>query len=229
VTLRSLAPDLWVAEQPLRFLGLEVGTRMTVARLPGGRLWLHSPIERSRALAAEVEEHGEPAFVVAPNRLHHLYASEWRTAYPASQLYAAPGLDAKRPDLAIDAVLGDAPPPAWSDVLDQALVGGYPFANEVVFFHRPSRTLIASDLFFHVGEEAALPTRLAFRAMGAYGRPATTPLERLLIRDRAAFRRSLDRILGWPIERVVMAHGSVIETGGRAAVAEAYAWLLGRA
>jgi len=227
--LRPLAPDLWVAEQSLRFFGLEVGTRMTVVRWPGAGLWLHSPIARTSALAAEVETLGAPAFVVAPNRLHHLYAAEWQAAVPKPRLYAAPGLDAKRPDLKIDGVLGDVPPPEWADVLDQALVGGYPFANEVVFFHRPSATLIASDLLFHVGAESPTATRIAFRLSGAYGRPATTPLERLMIRDRAAFRRSLDRILAWPIERVVMAHGSVIETGGRAALTEAYAWLLGRA
>jgi hypothetical protein len=64
--------------------------------------------------------------------------------------------------------------------------------------------------------------------MGAYGRPATTPMERLLIRDRAAFRRSLERILAWPIERLVVAHGAIVRTGGHAALAAAYAWLLER-
>ncbi len=61
------------------------------------------------------------------------------------------------------------------------------------------------------------------------GRPATTPLERLLVRDRDAFRRSLAKILAWPIERIVLAHGAVVESGGRAALAAAYAWVLGGA
>ena len=30
--LRKLATDLWVADRPQRFFGLEVGTRMTVIR-----------------------------------------------------------------------------------------------------------------------------------------------------------------------------------------------------
>ena len=75
--LRQLAPDLWIAEQPLRFLGLELGARMTVVRLPGSRLLLHSPIARSRELAAEVERLGSPTYLVAPNRFHHLYARDW--------------------------------------------------------------------------------------------------------------------------------------------------------
>jgi hypothetical protein len=223
--LRELTPELWIAEQPQRFFGLELGARMSVVRLPGSKLLLHSPIAHSRELAAQVEALGTPAIVVAPNRLHHLYASHWKTAYPASRLFVAPGVETKRPDLAIDGVLGDAPLPDWSGVLDQALVRGQPLANEVVFFHRPSGTLIASDLVFNVGPASPAPTRLAFRLMGAYGRPSTTPLERLSIRDRAAFRRSLDRILTWPIARIVLAHGAVVEADGRTALGDAYAWL----
>jgi hypothetical protein len=225
--LRALADDLWVADQPLRFAGLEVGTRMTVIRLPGGGLLLHSPVARSAELAAADERLGTPAVIVAPKRLHHLYVQEWSLAAPASRVLVAPGLDEKRPDLKVDGVLGDAAPPEWGGVLEHALVAGAPFVNEVVLFHRPSATLVTSDLLFNVGDESPALTRFAFKLFGAYGRPAVTPLERLVIRDRPAYVRSLERILSWPFERVVVAHGSVVERGGRAAVASAYAWLLG--
>jgi hypothetical protein len=224
--LRELAPDLWIADAPLRFLGIELGARMTVVRLPGSRLVLHSPISRSVELADQIDRLGAPAFLVAPNRFHHLYVGEWQAAYPTCRLFVAPGLDLKRPDLRVDGLLGDGPLPDGSDVLDQALVAGSPLSNEVVFFHAPSATLIATDLLFNVGARSPALTRFAFRLVGAYGRPAPTVLERLLIRDRVAFRRSLERILAWPISRVVIAHGDVVEAGGRAAIAEAYSWLL---
>lgn len=224
--LREISTDLWVAEQPLRFLGLEVGARMTVVRLPDSRLLVHSPIAWTRELAAALEPLGTPALLVAPNRFHHLFAQQWQSAYPSARLHVAPGLDRRRPDLTIAGVLGDRPLPEWSAVLDQVLVEGFSLANEVVFFHSPSRTLIASDLVFNIGPASPPLTRFAFRLMGAYGRPASTLMERLLIRDRAAFRRSLDRILAWPIERLVVAHGEVVRTGGHAAIGEAYAWLL---
>jgi hypothetical protein len=223
--LVPIAADLWCAEQPFRFFGLEIGARMTVVRLAGGGLWLHSPIARSPDLAAEIAALGTPAFVVAPNRFHHLYAGEWRAAHPEAEVHVAPGLAAKRPDLAPCATLGASPPPGWADALDQALLAGWPVANEVVFFHRASATLIASDMAFHFGAESAPLTRLLFRLSGGYGRLATTVLERLLVRDRAAFRRSLDRVLAWPIERIVVAHGAVVEQDARAALARAYAWL----
>lgn len=226
--LRALADDLWVADQPLRFAGLEVGTRMTVLRLPGSGLLLHSPVARSSELAAAVDRIGTPAVIVAPNRLHHLYVQQWSSAHPAARVLAAPGLETKRADLKIDAVLADgATPPEWGGAVDHVLVAGAPFVNEVVLFHRPSATLVASDLLFNVGRESPGLTRLAFRMFGAYGRPAVTPLERLLIRDRPAYVRSLERILAWPFERLVLAHGAVVERGGRAALTAAYDWLLG--
>lgn len=43
--LRQVSYNLWVAEQPLRFFGLEVGTRMTVVKLSNNFLVLISPIK----------------------------------------------------------------------------------------------------------------------------------------------------------------------------------------
>ena len=224
--MRPLAADLWVAESPLRFLGLEVGARMTVIRLAGGGLLVHSPIAASAGLVAEVCALGPVAHLVAPNRLHHLFVGEWKRAFPEASLWVAPGLERKRPDLAITGVLGDAPERGWGDTVDQVCVAGVPWMNEVVFFHRPSATLVASDLAFNVGPSSPPLTRTVFRASGIYGRLSPTAFERLLVRDRAAFRRSLERILAWPFERVVVAHGEVSERDGKAQLARGYAWAL---
>ena len=225
--LRQLAPDLWVAESPLRFFGLAVGARMAVIRLAGGRLLVHSPIAAAPDLVREVQALGTVAVLVAPNRLHHLFAGEWQRVFPEASLYVAPGLDRKRPDLKITGVLGDAPERAWAETVDQVFVAGMPWTNEVVFFHRPSATLVASDLAFNVGPGSLPLTRIAFRLGGAYGRLTPTLFERLLVRDRAAFRRSLARILEWPFERVVVAHGEVCERNGKAELARGYSWALG--
>ena len=48
--LRPLDEDIWIADASLRFGGIEVGARMTVVRLPDGRILLHSPIAASDAL-----------------------------------------------------------------------------------------------------------------------------------------------------------------------------------
>ena len=225
--MQQLHSDLWITDSPLRFLGLEVGARMTVVRLPGPKLLLHSPIAAAPDLVREVKALGPVAYIVAPNRLHHLFVGEWQGACPDALLYVAPGLDTKRADLPIAGVLADEPEPGWKGVVDPVLLRGFPFANEVVFFHRPSTTLIATDLAFNVGSSSPPLTRLAFRLGGTYGRLAPTLLERLLVRDRAAFRHSLERILEWPFHRVVVAHGKVSEKGGREELVRGYSWLLG--
>ena len=224
--MQQIGQDVWVVESPLRFIGLEVGARMTIVRLESGRLFVHSPIAATPDLLQAARSLGEIAFLVAPSCFHHLFVGDWKKAFPDSALFVAPGLERKRSDLDIAGILSDTPESGWAGSIDQVVLRGIPATNEVVFFHRPSRTLIASDLAFNLGQESPGLTRLVFRMLGAHGRLAPTVFERLLVRDRAAFRRSLQQVLAWPFERVVIAHGGISEEGGRESLIRGYAWIL---
>lgn len=224
--MRALAENIWVAERRQRFYGLEVGTRMTVIRLADGSLLLHSPIALDADVRHELDAIGRVRFAVAPNRVHHLHAGEVAAAYPGARLWVAPGLERKRPDLVFVAVLDDEPPAEWKEEVDQTFFRGRPYENEVVFFHRPSRTLILCDLAFNFGPRTAAPTRLLMQLLRSYGRFGPSTLDPWLIRDRRAARQSLERILAWDFDRVVVAHGDVLERGGHAALQQGYAWLL---
>jgi hypothetical protein len=224
--LRALAADLWVVERPQRFYGLEVGTRMTVIRLVDGSLLLHSPVALDAPLCAELDAIGRVRFLVAPNRVHHLYAGGVVERYPDARLWVGPGVERKRPDLVYVAVLGDEAPEEWRGQVDQVFFRGRPYENEVVFFHRASRTVVICDLAFNFGPRAALPTRWLMRAIGSYGRFGPSTLDPWLIRDRAAARASLEHILAWDFDRVIVAHGEVLERGGRDALRHGYRWLL---
>jgi len=224
--MKQLDDGLWIADQSLRVAGVDLGARMTVVRLADGSLLLHSPIRPTKELIDEVGALGRVSAIVAPNRFHHMFAGPWMEAFPGTPLFVAPGLETKRADLAIAGVLSDTPEPIWQGSLDQAVLHGIPLTNEVVFFHRASRTLIATDLAFHIGPDHPALTRLLFRVSGAYGRLAPTFLERFLVRDRARCRAAIERILDWPFERVIVAHGTVVESDGRRQLARGYAWLL---
>jgi hypothetical protein len=224
--LRELATAIWVVERPQRFYGLEVGTRMTVIRLADGNLLLHSPVALDAALRRALDAIGRVRYAVAPNRLHHLYAGAVAAAYPQARLWVAPGLARKRPDLVFVDVLGDEAPAEWRGEVDQVFFRGRPFENEVVFLHRASRTLMMCDLAFNFGPRAAAPTRFLMRLIRSYGRFGPSTLDPWLIRDRRAARESLERILAWDFDRVVVAHGDVLESGGRDALRQGYAWLL---
>ena len=226
--LNAIAPDLWTAEDALRFFGLEIGVRMTVVRLEDGSLLLHSPIRPLPELVRAVEALGPVSTLVAPNCFHHLFIGDWTAPFPDAALVAAPGLDQKRPDLPIRALLSDAPEPAWKGALDQIVMGGVPALNEVVFFHPATSTLIGTDLAFNIGPRQPVLTRLAFRALGSYGTLTPSLAERLFVRDRAACRASLERILEWPFERAIVAHGDVCEQGAKEQLRRGYGWLLDR-
>jgi hypothetical protein len=224
--LRALATDLWVAERPQRFYGLEVGTRMTVIRLADGSLLLHSPVALDARLRAELDALGRVRFVVAPNRVHHLYAGHVADTYPEARLWVGPGVERKRPDLAYVAVLDDEAPVEWRGQVEQLFFRGRPYENEVVFFHPTSRTLVLCDLAFNFGPRAAVATRWLMRLLRSYRRFGPSTLDPWLIRDRAAARASLERILAWDFDRVVVAHGDVLERGGHDALRTGYRWLL---
>ena len=82
---------------------------------------------------------------------------------------------------------------------------------EHAFFHRPSGTLLCTDLVFNHPKGHNALTRLFFRLAGTHEKLSVSKLFQSMIKDRPAFEASLESILALPIERVVMAHGEVLE------------------
>jgi hypothetical protein len=224
-SLESLAPDLWVARRPLPLVVGDVGSRMTVVRLRDGGLVLHSPVRADDETRAALDALGPVRAVIAPNLHHHFFVGGWARAYPDARVHGAPGLARKKPDLRVDAELGDAPPPEWRGELDQHVFRGAPAFSEVVFHHRASRTAIFTDLVFNVPRGGGAGARLFYWLVGAEGRFGPHRIVRLGIRDRRAARASVETLLAWDVERIVMSHGEVIGADARAHLAAAFAFL----
>ena len=224
--IRTLAPRLWVADRPLKTAPMtDIGARMTVVQLSDGGLFLHSPVRLDDRTRAALDPLGPVRFIVAPSRVHHLFVADYFTAYPAARIYAAPGLQEKRGALQFHGILSDEAPAEWKADLAQHLFRGAPFLSEVVFFHAESRTLILTDLAFNVPAGKTSDARLFYWLVGAAGRFGPHRLIRLFIRDRKAARTSVDTILRWDFDRVVVSHGEVLETAGRERFAAAFAFL----
>ena len=87
-------------------------------------------------------------------------------------------------------------------------------------------SLIVGDTCFNIERDAPFATRLW--AWGQRGRPRAgpTPLFRLAIRDKRAARVSVERILNWDFERIVVGHGAIIESDGHDVFREAWTWLM---
>ena len=230
--LSEFGPGVWVGEGPRApfFFGFAYPTRMAAIRLSDGGLFVWSPVALSVALKREVDALGPVRCLVSPNKLHHLFLGEWKSAYPEARLYASPGLRRRRKDLVFDDELGDAPDPLWARDIDQVVVRGSFAMTEVVFFHRASRTALFADLIQNLPRDCFKGWRglLARRGGITAPNPGAPRDWRASFVDRRAARAALERILAWPIERVLIAHGEPASANGAAFVRNAFAWLLGR-
>jgi hypothetical protein len=77
---------------------------------------------------------------------------------------------------------------------------------------------------FNLANHPSRFTRIVVRAMGNR-QPGATLFERVLIRNRAAAREQVDRMLAWNADRILLAHGDLVETGRHEVLRRAYAWL----
>jgi hypothetical protein len=221
--LKPIAPELWCAIHRFKSMGLELSSRMTVVRFPDRSLWLHSPIALNDALKAELNALGRVRWIVAPNLAHHLFAGDALAAYPEAELWGAPGLKKKRPDLTSMRPLPREPLAEWASELDQVLVEGMPLVRETVWFHKSSGTLIATDLCMWFQGEWPWLSRVYGHLNGVMNGLAVSRLVRLVTRDKPAAAGSCLRILAWPIKRVVMAHDSIVEVNAKKQLAQALA------
>jgi hypothetical protein len=225
--LDVVAPELWSVVHPMRFPGgVRMPARMTIVRLGGGELLIHSPVPIDDALAGEIAALGPVRYVLAPNCFHHLYVGPLSLRFPEAQLYGAPGLVEKRRDINFAGTLGNGTAP-WGETLEAIALRGVPKTNEVVFFHRPSRTLLVTDVLFNVTAPETWVTALTLRILGTYKRLGPSRVLRFLTKDRKALRPGIERMLDWDFTRVVPAHGSVYEgTDARDRVRAGFDWIL---
>lgn len=213
---------LWSTEYQLGWPAglIPIPVRMTVLRLADGRLILHSPAPLSAELRDELDALGPVAFIVIP-RVHGKFAGQASQSYPSARLLAAPSPPSRRASLPFHGSLADQAPAAWAGQVESLLVRGSR-RDEVVLFHRSSRTLVLTDLCFNIQRSSSRIARLLLRANGAWRRFGPSRMLRLLVSDRAAFERSLERVLEWNFERIVPGHGDVLEQGGPAALRAAW-------
>lgn len=224
--VESIAEELWgVAGQVKLMPAFYLPCRMTIVRLRDGRLLLYSPVELDEETGEEIADLGDVAYLVAPNKEHHLFLDGAIEAFPRAELFGAPGLAEKRDDIEFDGELGRGEMP-WAEELDTLVLDGASAWNEVVMFHRATNTLVCADLLFNLQEFEGWLTPWMSRMFGTYKRLAHSKLWRSKYNDVQAFASSVQQVLEWPIERVSMAHGQVVEQECRERLDEAFSWLM---
>jgi hypothetical protein len=226
--LEEFAPALYTADGPtVSFYGFPYPTRMAVARLSDGSAWVWSPVALSDELAGEVEAIGPVRHIVSPNKIHHLFLQAWAERWPDARLHAPPGLPRRRTDIHFHADLGDEPDPGWAADMDQVVFRGSLVMEEVVFFHRASRTAIFGDLIQRHAEDAMSGWRGKLMELdGLVGEHGSTPREwRASFIHREAARKARQKVLDWKPDRLLIAHGTCARSGATGIIEEALDWL----
>ena len=97
--------------------------------------------------------------------------------------------------------------------------------------HKPSKTLIVTDLFENIGEQSGsvdwqlkLWWKVVFH-MWDNSKPA--PEYQMGWKDKRAAKRSLERILAWDFDRIVLSHGENIHSDAKTVLRKAWARPLG--
>ena len=217
--MKQIADHLWTFTYPLPMLGADVGRTVTVIRLGSGDLVIHSTGPFTPADVAAISELGRPAYLVDSMLRHDTFVREGRSAFPGLPFYAPEGFSQ---------IVGfpteslATPPAEWAPDLETLQLAGEPKAREYVFLHRPSKTLIVADLIFNVPDDAPLGTRLlAYVAIGKEHHPGMPRTHALLVKDKEAFHQSLEQVLSWDFDRIIVGHGETVESDGQRLLAEA--------
>lgn len=235
--LKPIAENIWVVdgpaiEMPFGLAKVPFSTRMTVVRLANGKLWCHSPIEPTQALIDSLNQLGEVAYLIGPNKLHYAYLQAWKDLYPSAQVWLAPGIDqrarAQKMPLPQGQELTDQAPPSWSAELDQVLFKGSRFMQEAVFFHKASKTLILTDMIENI-ETHQMKThqRLLFK-LGDNAYPhGKTPrdLRLTFIGKKTTARASLETLKNWKPEKIILAHGQCFLENGQEELSRVFNWV----
>ena len=155
--------------------------------------------------------------------MHHLFLKQFYNEFSDTELYIVPKLRKKLTDLPLAKDLVDGLDYPWNNEIKQHHVKGIPRLEEVVFFHPRSKTLILTDLAFYITSERPLFTPLFFRLNGVYDKFGPSRLfKHFILKNKSEFKKSINHILEWDFDRIIISHGSLIENDGKEIFADAF-------
>ncbi|RMZ84690.1 hypothetical protein DV737_g942, partial [Chaetothyriales sp. CBS 132003] len=250
MVIRDITPNITTFSTPFLRLGLvKVGGRGTLVKLKTGSLAVFSPTALTPEVKQKVESQGTLKYIIANDFEHHIFVTPWAKAYPDASVIGVEGLPEKRekdPETAgikfsqvftaknkLEVELA----PEFRDEFDVEYFDAH--ANkELVFVHKPSRTMIEADLVWNlpaieqfsktgIDPQSGFFTKLFggfFNLDGDMTWQKRFWWYAAASNDRSSYKASLDRVAKWDYDRIIPCHGEVIETGGKKIVDELGDW-----
>lgn len=227
---RAFAQNVWIADGPIvRDFGVPFTTRMVVVKLSNGSVWVSSPVPVPFDTLKHITALGPVRYLVVATPRHVWRLEAWHALFPEAQLWVPrPTLfTLKKGRLPFTGMLGDTPYHDWAVDFDQLAFKGNPLIEEVVFFHKDSRTLMLDDIIQNHPRMKGKPLLNAlFKLEGVAYPHGGVPLDiRLTFRNRNLARQSLEQLLSWDFDKLIVAHGVCIEKDAKLFVERAFRWL----
>ncbi|VAX38269.1 hypothetical protein MNBD_UNCLBAC01-2043 [hydrothermal vent metagenome] len=227
--LKQLDSNLWIYDgSTVSWYTMPYTTRMTVVRLDDGKIWIHSPEKILDGLINEIRELGEVEYIISPNKIHHLFIQDWAKVFPDAKTYAAPGLKEKRNDVNFYGELEDYSEIEWKDEIDQLIFKGSRVMDEVVFFHKKSRTLILTDLIENFSPNHFTGVKKILAVFTGIVSPnGKMPLDWRLsfFRGKQEARKSLEKMVNWSPVRIIISHGECIDKNAVSFLLKSFSWV----
>ncbi|KAF2270082.1 hypothetical protein CC78DRAFT_452110 [Lojkania enalia] len=242
-TITTFSTPFW------RFGRIKVGGRGTVVRLQSGALAVFSPVALTDDVKEKIAGLGEVKYITALDIEHHIFVGPWYKAFPNAKVIGPEGLPEKRKkqnneDVPFSHVFKPNQPMTIDPEFDAEFEYEYIYGHvnkELVFNHKPSKTLIEADLLFNLpateqfsktGENSTsgILTKIFCALNGTKGNAQ----KRLIwygtsSGDRKGFSASISRIDKWDFDRIIPCHGDVIENGGKGIFQRIMEWHLNAA
>ncbi|MCG8414671.1 MAG: DUF4336 domain-containing protein [Pseudomonadales bacterium] len=226
--LQPFGSELWTMDgDPVRMFAIPFSTRMTIVRLESGNLWVHSPIHPTPGRIDALRSLGTVRHIVAPNRIHSLGVSPFKEGYPNAEVWVSPKFPEAHQDIIIDAVFDSDSVPEWADEIEHHVFRGSFYLDEVVFFHKLSRTLIVTDIIQkHVAANDSFFWRQVKRLVGVLGKEGGVSLDlKASFTNRELARQSKEKVLSWDFDRLVISHGYCVDKDARSIVEKSLSWI----
>jgi hypothetical protein len=209
--LETIDEDILTVEGPLG----KFPRRMTIVRLTGNRLIIHSGIALGEAEMARIESFGKPTFYIAPSALHRMDVKPWKQRYPELNVVCPPAARSKVEErVKVDTVAPDFGDPA---VRYTPVAGTAQREGALIVAGAQGTTLVLNDIFFNVRKQPGI-VGFIFGLLGVTGpEPKAAKLVlRKLADDKDALRAQFEQ---WAklddLKRIIVSHGAVIEKDPR--------------
>lgn len=253
MVIRDVAPSIITLSVPFGFAGgrVKAGGRATIIRLSSGNLAVFSPVALTRAVRSKLDSLGTVQYIVAPNIAHHIHISAWAKAFPSAKVICGEGLYKKREQdpltrgTSFSQVFHEknASRLQIADDFDKEFKWEYVIAapnQDIVFVHRPTKTLIQADLLLNLPSTEQYSRVPGGTNAGFLGRKMASAFstqgdmiwqKRALwygvgSKGRRRFAESMRKIQQWDFSRIIPCHGEVIETDAKSTWSTLTEWFV---